>query len=97
MNVKKLWRRENNANHEEDHSGIHLSRIQCLPLSSLSGSIAGNVRWCPSLALGSLLETTSDPQSMALSFGLGWSPLFCSASFPSAQGPGVVHVMTREA
>ena len=27
MNVKKLRRRENIANHEEDHGGIHLSRF----------------------------------------------------------------------
>ena len=66
--LKKLHRRENNANHEEDCGGICLSRIQYLPLSSLSGSTPGNVRWCPSLALGSLFETASDPQSVAVSF-----------------------------
>ena len=82
-----LCRRENNANHEDNHGGIHLSRIQCLSLSSLSGSALGNVRWYPSLALGNLFEVTSDPQSVAVSFRFGWSPLFCPAGFPSAQGP----------
>ena len=64
MNVKKLCRRGNDTNQEEDHSVIHLSRTQCLPLSFLSGSAPGNVRWCPSLALGSLFKTISDPQSV---------------------------------
>ena len=68
MNVKKLCRRGNDANNEEDRSGIRLSRIQGLPLSSLCGCSSGDVRWCLSLALGSLFETTSDPQSMAVSF-----------------------------
>ena len=68
----------------------------CLPLSSFSKSASGNVRWCPNLALGSLLETTVDPWSIAVFFRLGWSPLFCPASFPSAQGSGVVHLMTGE-
>ena len=96
MSLKKLCRRENNANNEKDHGGIHLCRIQCLALSSLSGSAPGNVRWCPSLALGSLFKTTNNPQSVAVTFRFGWSPLFCPACFPSAQGPGVVHLMTRE-
>ena len=30
--LKKLCRRENNTNHEDNNGGIHLSRIQCLPL-----------------------------------------------------------------
>ena len=41
--------------------GTGLSRIQCLPLSSLSGSAPGDVRWCPGVAVGNLLEITSDP------------------------------------
>ena len=94
MNVKKLCRRENNTNHEEDHGGIRLSSVQCLPLSSLSGSSPGNIRWCTSLALGSLFETKSDPQSVAVSFLFGWSPVFCPVRFPSIWGPGVVHLMT---
>ena len=68
MKVTNLCRRETNANHEEDLSGIHLNRIQCLPLSSLSVSTPGDVRWCPGLALGSLLETPKDPQPVAVSF-----------------------------
>ena len=67
--------------------------VLCLPLSSFSGSTPGNVRWCPSLAL---VETTGDPQSVAVSFRLGWSPLFCPACFLSALGPLVVHLMTQE-
>ena len=66
MNVKKLCRRENNAIHEEDSGGIHLSRISFLPLSFLSGSALGDVRWCPSLTVGSLFKTTSDPQAVAV-------------------------------
>ena len=54
MNVKKLCRKENIRNHEEDHSGIHLGRIYYLPLIFLSGSTSVDVRWCPSLALDSL-------------------------------------------
>ena len=96
MNVKKLCWRKNNTNNEQERGGIHLSRIQCLPLSSLSGSALGNVSQCPSLALGSQFETTSDPQSLAVFFRLGGSPLFCPASLLSAQGPGLVHLMTRE-
>ena len=96
MNVKKLCRRENNANNEEDGNGIHLHRIQCLPLSSLSGSAPATVRWCPGLALCSLFRTTSNPQSVTVSFSFGWSPLFHSAGFPSEQGPGVVHLMTQQ-
>ena len=47
-------------------------------MSSLSGSSPGNVRGgCPSVALGSLFETTSGPQSAPVSFRLGRSPLFC--------------------
>ena len=59
MNVKRLYRRENNANHEEDHTGIHLCRIQCSPLSFLSGSTTGEVRWRPSLAVGKMFEVHS--------------------------------------
>ena len=33
-----------NANHEEDHGGIHLCRFEPLPLSSLSGSAPNNAR-----------------------------------------------------
>ena len=94
MSVDKPCKREKNANNEEDHSGIHLSRIHCLPQSSFFGSTPADVRWCPSLALGSLFETTRDPQSVGVSFRFGWSPLFCPASIPSAQGPGVVYLMT---
>ena len=91
-NVKKLCRWGNNTNHEEDCIGIHVSRIQCLPLSSLSGSIPGDVSWCPSLVLGNLFETTNNP----VCFRFGWSLLFCPASFSSALGSGVVHLMTWE-
>ena len=62
---------ENNANNEEDLSGVRLSRVCCFALSSHSGSAPGNVRWCPRLALGSLFQTTSDPQSVAVSLSLG--------------------------
>ena len=56
----------------------------------------GNVRWCPSLALGNLFKaTSSNPQSVAVSFRPGWSSLFRCASFPSAQGPGVVYLMSQ--
>ena len=48
--------------------GTGLSRIQCLPLFSLSGSAPGDVRWCPSLALGSLFKATNNPRSVAISF-----------------------------
>ena len=95
MNVKKLCRRENNPSNE-DCGGIHLSRIQGLLLSSLSGSAPGNVRQCPSLALASLFKTTGDLYSVDVSFRFGLSPLFCPDSFPSAQSPGVVHLMTQE-
>ena len=96
MNVKNLFRRENNANNEEDHGRICLHRIQHLPLFSLSGSSPGNVRWCPRLALGTLFKSTSNPQSVALFFRCGWAPLFCPAAIPSAHGPVVVHLMTWE-
>ena len=46
--IKKLCWRKNNTNNEEDLSGINLNRIQSLPLSSLSGSVPGDVIWCPS-------------------------------------------------
>ena len=59
--LKMLCRRENNANHEDDCSGI------CLTVS-LSGPASVDVRWCPPLALGSLFETTSHLQSLAISF-----------------------------
>ena len=96
MNGKRLCRKENNANHEEDHCGIHLSQIQSLSLSSLPGSAPVDATWCPSLTLGSLFMAASDPQSMAVSFRFGWPPLFCPASFPAALGPVVVPLMTQE-
>ena len=49
-------------------------------LSSPSGSVS-DVSWYPSLALGSLFEATINPQSVAVSFRLGWSSLFCPAYF----------------
>ena len=44
-------------------------------LSSPSGSKFGNVRWCPPLALDSLLKSTSSLQSVAVSsrFGCVWA------------------------
>ena len=96
MNVKKLCRRENNSNNIEDCAGVYLSRIQCSPMSSLSVSVPGNVEWCPTLALGSLFNTTGDPLSVSVSFTLVWAPLFCPSSFPPAQDSGVVHLTTRE-
>ena len=63
----------------------------CL-LSYPSGSISGNIRWCPSPPLGSLFETTSNPQSVAISFKLGWSTLPCPPGILSTQDPGVVHL-----
>ena len=96
MNVKKLCRRENNSNNIEDCAGVYLSRIQCSPMSSLSVSVPGSVEWCPTLALGSLFNTTGDPLSVSVSFTLVWAPLFCPSSFPSTLGPVVVHLMTRE-
>ena len=52
----------------------------CL-LSSPSGYNSGNVRLCPHLALGSLFEVISDPQSVAVSFRLGciWAGPYYSA------------------
>ena len=44
MNVKKLYRKENIANHGEDHSGFHLGSGQYLRLFFLSGSASGDVR-----------------------------------------------------
>ena len=63
-------------------------------LSPASGSISDSVRWCPSLVLCILFEATSDPQSGAVFFRLGWSLLFCPAGCLSAQGPGVFHLMS---
>ena len=93
----KSYQEKKNANNEEDPSGIHLSRVYCLPLSSLPGATPGNVRWCPSLTLGSLFETTClrKSQSVPVSFRLHWFPLFFPTSFPSAQGPGVVHLKSE--
>ena len=45
MNVKKLYRKENIANHGEDLSGFHLGSISYLPLFFLYGSASGDVRW----------------------------------------------------
>ena len=61
----------------------------------LSGSASGNIRWCTSQALGKLFKAICDPQSVVVSFRLGWSPLFCPAGFPSAQGPGMVLLMSE--
>ena len=47
----------------------------------------------PHLALGSLVKTTSDLQPMAVSFRLGWTPVFSPGSFLSAQGP-MVYLMS---
>ena len=44
INVKKLWRKENIANHGEDVSGFHLSSLLYLPLFFLSESASGDVR-----------------------------------------------------
>ena len=96
MSVNKLCRRTNNANHEEDRIRIHFSRIQGLPLLSLLGSTSDNIRWCPSLALVYLFKTTSDPQSVAISFSFGWSPQSCSAGFPSVVGLIMVPLMAGE-
>ena len=35
-------------------------------------------------------------QYVAVSFRFGWSSLFFAANILSAQGPGVVHIMTQE-
>ena len=96
MNVKKLCRRGNNTNHKEDCSGVCLSRIHCLPLSSLSGYAPDDVRWCPTLALSSLFKITSDLQCVVVCFRFGQSLLFCPACFPSALGPGVILLVTQE-
>ena len=42
-----------------------------LPPSSTSESAPGNVRWCCSLALGSLFKVASDAWSMAVSLRPG--------------------------
>ena len=42
--------------------------VEFISMFSLSGSAPGDIRWYPSLALGSLLEATSNPQSVAASF-----------------------------
>ena len=82
--LKKLCKRGNNPNYEEEGSGIHVSRIQCLPLPSVSGSAPGNIRWCLRLTLGSLLETTSDPQCGCLfQIWLVPSVLLCQLSIIS--------------
>ena len=65
MNVKKLYRKENIANHGEDLSGFHLGSISYLPLFFLYGSASGDVRWYPSLVLGRLPGIY---QSVAVSF-----------------------------
>ena len=48
---------------------------------------SGNVRRRPHLALGSLFMTTSDPQSVAVSFRLGciWDGPRCSAQWRAIQ------------
>ena len=61
--------------------------VEFISLFSLSGSAPGDVRWCPSLALGSLFETTSDPPSIAVSFRFGWSALFCPSGFSISTRP----------
>ena len=66
--IKTYAGEKNTANHGEDHSGFGLSSIWYLPLFFLSGSTSGDVRWCPSLASGSLLETTRDLLCVADSF-----------------------------
>ena len=42
-------------------------------------------------SFSSLFQATGNPQSVTVSFRLGWSLLFCPNGFLSAQGPGVVH------
>ena len=66
-----------------------------MPLYSLYGSALGNIRWCPSLALGSLFKTKRYPQSLAVSFGPDCASLSCPTEFPSAKGPGVVHLISN--
>ena len=45
MKVKKLCKKENIANHEEDHSGFHLSSLLYLPpFFFLPGFASGDVR-----------------------------------------------------
>ena len=44
------------------------SMVEFISLFSLSGSAPGNIRWCPSLALGSLFKATSNAQFVAVSF-----------------------------
>ena len=56
-------------------------------LLSPSGSVP-DVGGCPSLGLSRLFQATSDPQCVAVSFRLSWSPLFCPAGFLSAQAQG---------
>ena len=83
---------KNNANPEKNKvEFVSAESSACLQASS-SGYDSGTVRYHPSVALGSLLLATSDPQSVVVSLSPGWSSLFCPACFPSAQGPGVVHL-----
>ena len=91
MNVKKLFRRRINADHEEGQGGI-ISVESSLPLSSLSGPTPDNVRMCPHLAIGSLFDHSLrlSPSDLAgphclpcwLSMGLGPR----SSSFNDARG-----------
>ena len=46
-----------------------------------SGCISGNVKWCPSIALGNLFQATNDPSLVAVSFRLGWCLPFCPSAF----------------
>ena len=94
-NVKKLFRRKNNTNNDDDHGEICVSRVLCSLLSSPSGSTPGNVRWCPSLALGNRVETTSDWSLWLSPLCLAGSHCSALAGFPSVQGPGVVHLVSE--
>ena len=55
MNVKKLCRIENTANHGEDDSRFLSHSLVYLPLFILSGSTSGDIRYLPHLTLGNLL------------------------------------------
>ena len=68
MNVKKLCRRENITNHEEDHSGFHLGSLLYLSLFFSFWICSGDVICWPRLTLGSLFDSSSDLVSLAVSF-----------------------------
>ena len=69
-NVKKLCEIKNHGNKKNE---VEFVSVECSAWlqASPSESDSGNVRCHPYLALGSLFEATSNPQSLAVSFRCG--------------------------